>query len=85
MDENGQRQPCGLFKALGINLVKEKDVIKRRRKLNSSEEIPRDLEFIRHLRYWAYRKGRLFIALIWGHGNGAGLGTTSKWPIQAHL
>ena len=24
MDENGQRQPCGLFKALGINLVKEK-------------------------------------------------------------
>ena len=24
MDENGQRQPCGLFKALGIDLVKEK-------------------------------------------------------------
>ena len=24
MDENGQRQPCGLFKALGIDLAKEK-------------------------------------------------------------
>ena len=29
MDENGQIQPCDLFKALGINLVNEKEVIKR--------------------------------------------------------
>ena len=48
IDENGQRQPCGLFKALGTNLVNEKDAIKRNRKRKfSDEEIPRDFEFIR--------------------------------------
>ena len=43
MDENGRRQPCGLFNALVINLVNENDVIKRKR--NSNEEIHGDLEF----------------------------------------
>ena len=45
-----QIQPCGLFKALGINLVNEKYVIERNTKRKfSNEEIPTDLEFIRHL------------------------------------
>ena len=44
-----QDSTCVLFKALGIDLVKEKAVIKRKRKQNSIEEIPKDLEFIRHL------------------------------------
>ena len=47
MDENGQRQPCGLFKALGINIVKEKDAIKRNRKRKIDEKIPRKHEKVK--------------------------------------
>ena len=49
MDENEHRQPCGLFKASGINLVHEKQVIARKRNRNSREKIPRYLQYIRHL------------------------------------
>ena len=49
MDEQGQRQPIGLFSSLGINVENEKYFISRKRKINAEEEIPRDLAFIRHL------------------------------------
>ena len=42
MDEEGKRQPIGLFMTLCINVENEKMIISKQRKINAEEEIPRD-------------------------------------------